>query len=314
MKYIVSGGAGFIGSNIINRLLNANHKVICVDKLYSGKKINILKFLSHPNFLFLEHNITEPLEIKTDGILHFACPASPRIYSKNPIETTKINFMGTYNMLELARKNKASFLFASSSEVYGNPEIHPQNETYNGSVKTIGKRSCYVEGKRIAEILCFNYLNYYNLDIKIARIFNTYGPNMMPNDGRVISNFISRAILNEPLFIHGTGSQTRSFCYINDLIEGLISFLNSSCNQVINLGNPHEEISINKLVNIIIKKTNSDSIIKNIDPFEDDPYRRKPCILKAKKLLNFKPKYSLSIGLDYTIEYIRNIINNDQRS
>ena len=311
MKYLVTGGAGFIGSHIIKELLNENHSIICVDNLSSGNKINIIKFLSHPNFQFLEHDITKPLEIETEGIWHFACPASPKFYTRNPIDTAKINFLGTYNMLELAKKNKAIFLLASSSEVYGDPERHPQVENYNGSVNTIGKRSCYVEGKRIAETLCFSYQNKYNLNIKIARIFNTYGPNMMPNDGRVISNFISKAILNRPLLIYGQGDQTRSFCYIDDLVQGLLSLFNSSINEIINLGNPNQEISIKQLSEFIIKKLNSSSIIKNIEPFEDDPQRRKPSINKAKMLLNFQPKYSLDIGLDYTIKYIKNIINND---
>ena len=311
MKYLITGGAGFIGSHLIKKLLSENHLVICIDNLSSGNKVNIKEFLNHPNFSFLNHNIIEPLEIETEGIWHFACPASPKFYTKNPIETSKINFLGTYNMLELAKKNKAGFLFASSSEVYGNPERHPQDKSYYGSVNTLGHRSCYVEGKRIAESLCFNYQKSYNLDIKIARIFNTYGPNMMPNDGRVISNFISKAILNKPLLIYGTGEQTRSFCYVDDLIKGLISLFNSSCNQVINLGNPNQEISINHLAKIIIKKLNSSSKIKYIDSFDDDPHRRKPSILKAKMLLNFEPKYPLDIGLDYTIVYLRNLINND---
>lgn len=311
MNYLITGGAGFIGSNLIKKLLEEKHSVICVDNFSSGYKANIKKFLTHPKFSFIDHDITRVFDIETDGIWHLACPASPKYYEKNPIETSKINFIGTYNVLEIARKNKCQILFASTSEIYGNPEIHPQNENYNGSVNTNGIRSCYKEGKRIAESLCFDYKRIHNINIKIARIFNTYGPNMMPDDGRVISNFISCAILKKPLLINGDGNQTRSFCYIEDLIDALILLFNSSINDPINLGNTKEEYSINQIAKKIIKKVHSNSAIKNINPRMDEPLRRNPCIKKAKLLLNWEPKYNLDIGLDYTIQYLRKMINNE---
>ncbi len=311
MRYLVTGGAGFIGSNLIKRLLEEKHSIICIDNFSSGNRLNISNFLTHPEFKLIDHDITQVIDIETDGIWHLACPASPKYYGRNPIETSKINFIGTYNLLELARKNKSPIIFASTSEIYGNPEVHPQNEIYNGSVNTNDSRSCYKEGKRIAESLCFDYKRIHNMNIKIARIFNTYGPNMMPDDGRVISNFITSAILKKPLFVNGDGNQTRSFCYVEDLIDALILLFNSSTNDPINLGNPKEEYSINQIAEKIIKKVNSNSKIQNINIKLDEPLRRKPCIKKAKLLLNWEPKYTIDIGLDYTIKYLRKIINNE---
>ena len=311
MKYLVTGGAGFIGSNLIKRLLEEKHSIICIDNFSSGNRLNISNFLTHPEFKLIDHDITQVIDIETDGIWHLACPASPKYYGRNPIETSKINFIGTYNLLELARKNKSPIIFASTSEIYGNPEVHPQNEIYNGSVNTNDSRSCYKEGKRIAESLCFDYKRIHNMNIKIARIFNTYGPNMMPDDGRVISNFVTSAILKKPLFVNGNGNQTRSFCYVEDLIDALILLFNSSTNDPINLGNPKEEYSINQIAEKIIKKVNSNSKIQNINIKLDEPLRRKPCIKKAKLLLNWEPKYTIDIGLDYTIKYLRKIINNE---
>ncbi len=311
MRYLVTGGAGFIGSNLIKRLLVEKHSIICIDNFSSGNRLNISNFLTHPEFKLIDHDITQVIDIETDGIWHLACPASPKYYGRNPIETSKINFIGTYNLLEIARKNKCPIIFASTSEIYGNPEVHPQNEIYNGSVNTNGSRSCYKEGKRIAESLCFDYKRIHNINIKIARIFNTYGPNMMPDDGRVISNFVTSAILKKPLFVNGDGNQTRSFCYVEDLIDALILLFNSSINDPINLGNPKEEYSINQIAEKIRKKVNSNSQIQNINIQLDEPLRRKPCIKKAKLLLNWEPKYTLDIGLDYTIKYLRKIINNE---
>ena len=311
MRYLVTGGAGFIGSNLIKRLLEEKHSIICIDNFSSGNRLNINNFLTHPKFTLIDHDITQAIDIETDGIWHLACPASPKYYGRNPIETSKINFIGTYNLLELARKNKSPIIFASTSEIYGNPEVHPQNEIYNGSVNTNDSRSCYKEGKRIAESLCFDYKRIHNMNIKIARIFNTYGPNMMPDDGRVISNFVTSAILKKPLFVNGDGNQTRSFCYVEDLIDALILLFNSSTNDPINLGNPKEEYSINQIAEKIIKKVNSNSKIQNINIKLDEPLRRKPCIKKAKLLLNWEPKYTIDIGLDYTIKYLRKIINNE---
>lgn len=311
MRYLVTGGAGFIGSNLIKRLLEEKHSIICIDNFSSGNRLNISNFLTHPEFKLIDHDITQVIDIETDGIWHLACPASPKYYGRNPIETSKINFIGTYNLLELARKNKSPIIFASTSEIYGNPEVHPQNEIYNGSVNTNDSRSCYKEGKRIAESLCFDYKRIHNMNIKIARIFNTYGPNMMPDDGRVISNFVTSAILKKPLFVNGDGNQTRSFCYVEDLIDALILLFNSSTNDPINLGNPKEEYSINQIAEKIIKKVNSNSKIQNINIKLDEPLRRKPCIKKAKLLLNWEPKYTIDIGLDYTIKYLRKIINNE---
>ncbi len=311
MRYLVTGGAGFIGSNLIKRLLEEKHSIICIDNFSSGNRLNISNFLTHPEFKLIDHDITQVIDIETDGIWHLACPASPKYYGRNPIETSKINFIGTYNLLELARKNKSPIIFASTSEIYGNPEVHPQNEIYNGSVNTNDSRSCYKEGKRIAESLCFDYKRIHNMNIKIARIFNTYGPNMMPDDGRVISNFVTSAILKKPLFVNGNGNQTRSFCYVEDLIDALILLFNSSTNDPINLGNPKEEYSINQIAEKIIKKVNSNSKIQNINIKLDEPLRRKPCIKKAKLLLNWEPKYTIDIGLDYTIKYLRKIINNE---
>lgn len=311
MRYLVTGGAGFIGSNLIKRLLEEKHSIICIDNFSSGNRLNISNFLTHPEFKLINHDITQVIDIETDGIWHLACPASPKYYGRNPIETSKINFIGTYNLLEIARKNECPIIFASTSEIYGNPEVHPQNEIYNGSVNTNGSRSCYKEGKRIAESLCFDYKRIHNINIKIARIFNTYGPNMMPDDGRVISNFVTSAILKKPLFVNGDGNQTRSFCYVEDLIDALILLFNSSINDPINLGNPKEEYSINQIAEKIRKKVNSNSQIQNINIQLDEPLRRKPCIKKAKLLLNWEPKYTLDIGLDYTIKYLRKIINNE---
>ena len=305
---LVTGGAGFIGSNLIKRFLKNNQKVICLDNFSTGNLINIKNFLDNPNFKLIEHDVTKEIEIEASQIWHLACPASPINYQKDPISTSKTNFLGTINMLEIARKTKVKFLLASTSEVYGVSEVNPQNESYNGSVNPIGVRSCYTEGKRIAESLCYDYHRVHDIDIKIARIFNTYGPNMLPNDGRVICNFIRNAMIDKNLIINGSGKQTRSFCYIDDLIEGLLKFMNFNFNGPINFGNPKEEYSINDLAEIIKNKLNPNIEIVKRDVCIDDPLKRKPNIELAKRLLDWEPKLSIETGLNRTINYFKEIL------
>ncbi len=303
---LVSGGAGFLGSHLIDVLIKKNEKVICLDNYLSGQISNIEKWLNHPNFEIIKHDVIEPIELdrKIDKIWHLASPASPIYYKSNPIKTSKIIFLGTYNMLELARKNSAILLFASTSEIYGDPEVHPQEEGYKGSVNITGERSCYNESKRVAETLCSDYQRMHNLNIKIMRIFNTYGSRMRPDDGRVVSNFIFQALLGESLTIYGNGSQTRSFCYVDDLIEGMIRLMDSSLNTPVNIGNP-EEFTIkelaNKIKNIINPKLD---IIYQPLP-EDDPLKRKPDISKAKENLLWKPTINLDKGIKYTIDWFK---------
>ncbi len=304
MKNIVTGGAGFIGSHLIDFLMKNGEEVICIDNFSSGFKNNVEYWINHSNFKLIEHDIIKPIEIKADKIWHLACPASIAQYQKDPIKTSKINFIGTLNMLELAQKTKAKFLLASSSEVYGNPKEHPQKEVYWGYVNSIGKRSCYDEGKRIAESLTFDFFRAHNLDIKIARIFNTYGPRIQPKDGRVISNFISQALQNKPLTIYGEGHQTRSFCFIFDLISGLIKLMNSKYNGPINLGNP-EEYSIFNLAQIICDKVGINFKFSTHPLPENDPLARKPDIKLANDCLCWSPKINLSSGLDQTINYFK---------
>ena len=305
-KSLVTGGAGFLGSNLIKRLLDANEEVTCLDNFFTGRKNNIEKFLNNPRFNFIEHDVVNPVEIDInfDKIWHLACPASPVNYQVDPIKTIRTGFLGTYNMLELAHKKQAKLLLASTSEVYGDPKVHPQSEIYHGNVNTTGIRSCYDEGKRIAETLCFEYGRIKNCKVGIVRIFNTYGPGMQPDDGRVISNLIVQALQGKELTIYGNGEQTRSFCYVDDLIEGLILTMNSNYQMPINIGNPNE-ISINKLSQIIINKINKDLkiIYKNLPA--DDPTQRCPEIELAKKELGWQVKISLEDGLDKTINYFR---------
>ena len=303
---LVSGGAGFIGSHLIDVLIKNNEKVICLDNYLSGQISNIEKWMNHPNFEIIKHDVTEPIELdrKIDKIWHLASPASPIYYKSNPIRTSKIIFLGTYNMLELARKNRAILLFASTSEIYGDPEVNPQAEGYKGSVNITGERSCYNESKRVAETLCSDYQRMYNLNIKIMRIFNSYGSRMRPDDGRVVSNFIFQALLGKSLTIYGNGSQTRSFCYVDDLIEGMIKLMDSSLNTPVNIGNP-EELTIielaNKIKNIINPKL--DLIYKPLP--EDDPLKRKPDISKAKENLLWNPTINLDKGIKYTIDWFK---------
>ena len=310
MKNLVTGGAGFLGSHLIGKLIDNNEEVICLDNLFTGRIENIKHWENNQKFKFINHDVINPIELKVERIWHLACPASPIHYQLNPIKTAKTSFLGTYNMLGLAKKTKARILLASTSEIYGDPEIHPQNEDYKGSVNPIGIRSCYDEGKRIAESLTFDYLRVHKTDVSIARIFNTYGPNMQPKDGRVISNFIIQALRKKPLTIYGDGSQTRSFCYVDDLINGLIGLMNSSEKGPINIGNP-KEYTILDIAKLIRNKIQPDLSFLKLPLPSDDPRKRKPDISKAKLLLNWEPAIEIDKGLDKTISYFRGLNLND---
>ncbi len=307
MRNLVTGGAGFLGSHLIDRLIKNSEEVICLDNYFTGRKSNINQWLENKNFELIRHDVVNPIQLEVDRIWHLACPASPIHYQSNPIKTSKTSFLGTYNMLGLARRVNARILLASTSEVYGDPEIHPQPEEYKGSVNPIGIRSCYDEGKRIAESLCFDYQRMHNSEIRVARIFNTYGPRMILNDGRVVSNFIIQALTNQPITIYGDGSQTRSFCYVDDLIDGLIALMNSSESGPINIGNPNE-FTIKKLAEMVIKKVNSNSKFIFMNLPQDDPLQRRPVIDKAKNKLNWYPTVDLEEGLINTINYFKKII------
>lgn len=303
-RVLVTGGAGFLGSHLCDRLIKEGNDVICVDNLFTGSKDNIRHLLSNSYFEFIRHDITEPLYVEVDQIYNLACPASPIHYQHNPIKTAKTSVYGAMNMLGLAKRVHARILQASTSEVYGDPEVHPQPESYRGCVNSIGIRSCYDEGKRMAETVFFDYHRMNQVDIKIMRIFNTYGPRMNPNDGRVISNFIMQALKGDDITIYGDGSQTRSFCYVDDLIEGMISLMNSrdGFTGPVNIGNP-EEFTILQAAQLVISITNSSSKIIYCPLPEDDPMQRKPLIELAKKELNWQPRISLEKGLKRTIDY-----------
>ena len=302
IRNLVTGGAGFLGSHLVDRLMKSGEKVICLDNFFTGTQENIEYWIGHPFFELIRHDVTEPIKLDVDRIWHLACPASPIHYQCNPIKTAKTSFLGTYNMLGLARRVGARILFASTSEVYGNPEIHPQPEKYNGNVNPIGIRSCYDEGKRVAESLCYDYMRMHKLEIRIARIFNTYGPRMLLNDGRLISNLLVQSIHGKDLTIYGNGKQTRSFCFINDLIDSLILLMNSSSRGPINLGNT-EELTILKIANLIRSKSIKKINIKFLKELEDDPLRRNPSIDLARKELNWEPKIMFNEGLKITREY-----------
>ncbi len=311
MRILVSGGSGFIGSFLCEKLLSEGHQVICLDNLFTGNKENIKHLKDNPNFGFVLHDIIEPfyIEDKIDQIYNLACPASPVHYQKNPVRTIKANTIGVINMLGLARAHQASILQASTSEVYGDPEISPQNENYRGAVNTIGPRACYDEGKRCAETLFFDYRRMHGIDIKVIRIFNTYGPKMALNDGRVMSNFIVQALKGEDITIYGEGSQTRSFCYVSDLADGMIKMMNSDLTGPVNLGNPNE-ITIKTLAQRIIEKLNSKSKLIFMNLPEDDPKQRCPDISLAKSKLNWEPKVSLDEGLNYISDFFRKKLKN----
>jgi UDP-glucuronate decarboxylase len=303
-KILVAGGAGFIGSHLCKKLLDEGNYVICIDNFLTGKKDNLIR---HKNYKYINHDIINPIDIEVDEIYNLACPASPKQYFKYPIYTTKISVIGTLNLLELASKYNAKFLQASTSEVYGDPEIHPQTEEYFGNVNPIGPRACYDEGKRCAETLCSDFKREKNLDIKIVRIFNTYGPRMRKDDGRVVSNFITQALKGEDITIYGDGSQTRSFQYVDDLIDGMVKMMNSNYFGPINLGNP-EEFSVLELAHKIISLIDSKSKIIFKPKLQDDPKKRKPDISKAKELLSWEPKVSVEEGLKKTIKYFKEIM------
>jgi UDP-glucuronate decarboxylase len=304
MRILVTGGAGFIGSHLIDRMMAENHDVICLDNFFTGTKANIQKWFSNPNFELIRHDITEPIRLEVDQIYHLACPASPVHYQYNPVKTIKTNVMGTLNMLGLAKRIKARFLLASTSEVYGDPQVHPQPEEYRGHVNPIGIRSCYDEGKRVAETLAFDYHRQNDVDIRVARIFNTYGPRMLENDGRVVSNFVAQALQGVPLTVYGDGSQTRSFCYVADLVEGLIRLMNSDHTGPVNLGNPGE-YTILQLAETIQSMINPDVPLQFKPLPKDDPTRRKPDITRAKEWLGWEPTVPLKEGLVTMIEDFR---------
>jgi UDP-glucuronate decarboxylase len=304
MRILVTGGAGFIGSHLIDRLMTEGHEVICLDNFYTGRKQNVMKWVGHPYFELIRHDITEPIRLEVDQIYHLACPASPVHYQYNPVKTIKTNVIGTMHMLGLAKRVKARFLLASTSEVYGDPETHPQAEEYWGNVNPIGIRSCYDEGKRVAETLSFDYHRQNDVDIRVARIFNTYGPRMLENDGRVVSNFVVQALKGIPLTVYGTGSQTRSFCYVSDLVDGLIRLMNGAHSGPINLGNP-DEYTILQLAQTIQEMVNPDTDLRFEPLPQDDPRRRRPDITRAQKLLDWQPTVRLAEGLRLTIEDFR---------
>ena len=303
-RILITGGAGFIGSYLCERLLNQGNEVLCVDNFFTGDKRNIAHLLDNPCFEVIRHDITFPLYVEVDEIYNLACPASPVNYQKDPIQTTKTNVAGSINMLGLAKRLKIKILQASTSEVYGDPDVHPQPEGYRGNVNPIGPRACYDEGKRCAETLFFDYHRQLNLNIKVVRIFNTYGPHMKPDDGRVVSNFIIQALSNRDITIYGDGSQTRSFCYVDDMVDGIIKMMDSPDNFVgpVNLGNPNE-FSILELAQIIIRLTNSNSKIVYKPLPEDDPIKRRPDISLAKRELQWEPTIQLEEGLKKTINW-----------
>ena len=305
-RHLVTGGAGFLGSHLIDKLMLKGGEVLCVDNFYTGSKKNIERWINNKNFELIRHDVTKSLFVEVDKIWHLACPASPVHYQNNPIKTAKTSFMGTYNMLGLAKRTKAKILYTSTSEVYGDPAVHPQPETYRGSVNPIGIRSCYDEGKRIGETLCFDYHRMHSTEIRVARIFNTYGPRMLPNDGRVVSNFIVQALKGNSITVYGDGSQSRSFCFVDDLVRGLELLMQNNYKGPLNLGNNHE-FTILELAEKIIRKINSNLKIIFKPLPEDDPLQRKPLLNKAFKEINWQPKINLDEGLDKTIHYFKNL-------
>jgi UDP-glucuronate decarboxylase len=309
-RVLVTGGAGFIGSHLCERLLDAGSEVLCVDNFFTGNKRNIRHLLDHPRFELLRHDVTFPLYVEVDEIYNLACPASPIHYQRDPVQTTKTSVLGAINMLGLAKRVKAKILQASTSEVYGDPQVHPQEESYWGHVNPIGPRSCYDEGKRCAETLFFDYRRQHNLRIKVLRIFNTYGPRMQANDGRVVSNFIVQALCNEPITIYGDGQQTRSFCFVDDLVGGMIGLMNTA-NDItgpMNCGNPNE-FTMRELAEKVVAMTDSRSRIVHRPLPQDDPRQRRPDISQAQELLNWRPTVMLPEGLQRTIAYFDQLLS-----
>jgi UDP-glucuronate decarboxylase len=309
-RIVVTGGGGFIGSHLCETLLETGHEVLCVDNFFTGNKANIAHLLNHPRFELIRHDVSVPLYIEIDQIYNLACPASPIHYAYDPVQTVKTSVHGAINMLGLAKRTGARILQASTSEVYGDPEVHPQTESYWGRVNPIGPRACYDEGKRCAETLFFDYHRQHHVKIHVARIFNTYGPRMHPNDGRVVSNFIMQALRGEPITIYGEGSQTRSFCFVDDLVRGLISLMNAADEVTgpINLGNPHE-ISVLTLAEKVIAMTGSSSKIERRPLPVDDPRQRQPDISLAGRALGWKPEIALETGLQRTVDYFKNLLS-----
>ena len=305
-RALVTGGAGFLGSHLCERLLDDGYQVLCVDNYYSSTKENIEHLLSRPRFEAVRHDVTFPLYVEVDEIFHLACPASPSHYQRDPVQTTKTAVHGSINMLGLAKRTNAKILLTSTSEVYGDPLEHPQSEDYWGNVNPIGPRACYDEGKRCAETLFFDYWRQHDLRIKVVRLFNTYGPRMHPSDGRVVSNFIVSALRGQPLTVYGEGQQTRSFCYVDDLIDGLVAMMASddAVTGPINLGNPGE-FTIRELADRVVEMTGTASTIDYLQLPTDDPTRRQPNIARAKELLDWQPTTSLAVGLEQTIEYFQ---------
>jgi len=306
LRVLVTGGAGFIGSHLCDRLLETGHDVLCVDNYYCSTRANIEHLIGHPRFELMRHDVTFPLYIEVDKIYHLACPASPIHYQRDPVQTTKTAVMGSINMLGLAKRTKAKILLTSTSEVYGDPEVHPQREDYWGNVNPIGTRACYDEGKRAAETLFIDYRRQHDLPIKVVRLFNTYGPRMHPNDGRVVSNFIVSALKGEPITLYGDGSQTRSFCYVDETVDALMRMMDTphEVTGPINLGNPGE-FTIRELAELVIELTASSSEITFLPLPEDDPARRRPDITKAKETLGWEPVVQLREGLVQTIDHFR---------
>jgi UDP-glucuronate decarboxylase len=305
MRILVTGGAGFLGSHLCDRLISDGHEVICLDNLFTGRKENVVHLLSNPRFEFLRHDVVDPFKVEVDQIYNLACPASPPQYQYNPIKTVKTSVMGAINCLGLAKRVKARVLQASTSEVYGDPQVHPQPETYWGYVNPVGRRSCYDEGKRCAETLFFDYHRENRVDIRVARIFNTYGPRMLPNDGRVVSNFIVQALKGQPLTVYGDGTQTRSFCFVDDLIEGLLRLMKQTETVgPLNLGNP-DEFTMLRLAELTLKLVGGKSKIVHQPLPADDPKQRRPDITQARRTLKWKPAVALEEGLKRTIAYFR---------
>jgi len=310
-KVLVTGGAGFVGSFLCDRLINEGHEVIVIDNFFTGKKSNLLQLQNNPNFELIRHDIVQPILVEVDWIFNLACPASPVHYQYNPVKTVKTSVIGALNMLGLAKRVKARILQASTSEVYGDPQVHPQPENYAGRVNPVGLRSCYDEGKRVAETLMMDYHRQSQIDVKIVRIFNTYGPRMNADDGRVVSNFVVAALKGEPIVIHGDGQQSRSFCYVTELVDALYRMMKTeNFTGPVNTGNP-DEFTVIELAEKILEMTNSDSKIVNVDAREDDPVRRKPDISLAKQRLGWQPEITLQEGLRPTIDYFEKLLKDN---
>eukprot|EP00602_Paraphysomonas_sp_CaronLab_P004734 CAMPEP_0185019550 /NCGR_PEP_ID=MMETSP1103-20130426/2163_1 /TAXON_ID=36769 /ORGANISM="Paraphysomonas bandaiensis, Strain Caron Lab Isolate" /LENGTH=373 /DNA_ID=CAMNT_0027549931 /DNA_START=262 /DNA_END=1383 /DNA_ORIENTATION=+ len=307
LRILVSGGSGFVGSHLVDRLMMQGHRVIVVDNMFTGRAQNVQQWQNHPNFQLIIHDVVEPIMLEVDQVYHLACPASPPHYQYNPIKTIKTSTEGTLNMLGLAKRVKARVLLTSTSEVYGDPEVHPQKETYWGHVNPIGPRACYDEGKRVAETMMYAYEKQSNLEVRVARIFNTFGPRMHPNDGRVVSNFIIQALQGKDITIYGSGAQTRSFQYVDDLVSGLIKLMNGNYSLPVNIGNP-DEYSVKDFAYIIKELTGSNSTIRFLPATQDDPRQRKPDITTAMERIDWRPTVPVRIGLEKTIAYFRQVL------